>query len=235
MSQLVAFTFGSFGDIFTILGLAWSVQQLLSDRNGASAECRELIAYLNTFSHTLRVVHKLAFGSDVDPATQTSSTGNTGTVSLLSTPKYMSAANAMLCALQECRRSLDEFKDKLAPYQESFLAGGSGNRFYDMWRKLNWPCINAEATKLRRGLQEQVSLINTITTMLLLCVCRYSLIELDSAIFPSRHATTSVQIPSRGLPPGVYLTDILNARLIIPTEWCRDPAVGSPLHYEELR
>lgn len=110
MSQVVAFTFGSLGDIFALLGLAWSVQRLLSDRNGASAECRELVAYLNTFNSTLRLVHRLAFGPEgTFSATRTGGTsGGTATAPLLSRPEYKSAANAVWLSLRkgECHRSL---------------------------------------------------------------------------------------------------------------------------------
>lgn len=170
MSQVVAFTFGSLGDIFTLLGLAWSIQRLLSDRNGASAECRELVAYLNAFSNTLRLIHQLAFGPEGTlSATQTGVTsGGTATAPLLSRPEYKSAANAVWLSLWECHRSLDDFKTKFAPYMESLRSGGSGNKLHDIWCKLSWTSLDAEVLKLRRGLKDHVLLINTVTTTLIL-------------------------------------------------------------------
>ncbi|PSS03320.1 hypothetical protein PHLCEN_2v3994 [Hermanssonia centrifuga] len=44
--SIVAFTFGSFDDIFS---LAISVAKALSDSRGSSADCRELIDYLDVF------------------------------------------------------------------------------------------------------------------------------------------------------------------------------------------
>lgn len=169
MSQVAAFTFGSLGDIFALLGLAWSLQRLLSDRHGASSECRELVAYLTTFSNTLRLVHRLAFGPEgTFSATRIGGTSDGTGTGPLSRPEYKSAANAVWLSLWECYRSLDDFKTKLAPYMESLRSGGSGNKLLDIWRKLSWTSLDAEALKLRRDLKEQVLLINTVTTALTL-------------------------------------------------------------------
>lgn len=54
MSQIIGFTFGSFGDILSILQLARTVQTLLCDSRGTSPQYQDLLLELDS---TLRVLH----------------------------------------------------------------------------------------------------------------------------------------------------------------------------------
>ncbi|EJD38024.1 hypothetical protein AURDEDRAFT_172904 [Auricularia subglabra TFB-10046 SS5] len=49
--SLVGFTFGSFGDLCTIMQLVWRVRAALNEATGASAEIRARIAEINSFSY----------------------------------------------------------------------------------------------------------------------------------------------------------------------------------------
>lgn len=54
--SLVGFTFGSFGDIITIIGLAVQVHKALSESAGSSEEYQDLLADLGSFSQLLQIV-----------------------------------------------------------------------------------------------------------------------------------------------------------------------------------
>lgn len=166
MSQLVAFTFGSFGDIFTILGLACTVRQLLSDSRGASVECRLLVEYLNTFASTMNVVKALAFDESPGSATPAIGCG----IAVLARPEYKSAANAVLYALSICCRLLEAFKAKLCPYEEGLMASRPGvmNTLRSTWFRLSWVPIRQEALELRTSLEARARNIQLIVSALVL-------------------------------------------------------------------
>lgn len=65
--SLVGFTFGSFGDIITIIGLAVQVHKALSESTGSSEEYQDLLADLGSFSQLLQIVQSAFFLSSRGP------------------------------------------------------------------------------------------------------------------------------------------------------------------------
>lgn len=65
--SLVGFTFGSFGDIITTIGLAVQVRKALSESAGSSEEYHNLLADLDSFSHLLHTVQSVHLFSSSGP------------------------------------------------------------------------------------------------------------------------------------------------------------------------
>ena len=151
--SVVAFTFGSFGDIITIIQLAHSIQKALSDTRGSAAECRNLIAYLGAYTTTLECVQN-AFDSR-----------NTAYAAPLRLAFSGPAANAISRSIAISYDRMKTFERKLECYRESLEGGSSGSWFRDAWRKVNWPTIRQEAVDLQRELTAQAQIINIILTL----------------------------------------------------------------------
>lgn len=169
--SLVGFTFGSFGDIITVISLAWSIKKLLSDANGAPAECRLLVEYLDTFTNTVEIAKTLTIDASIASTSATSDTAPPP----LSRPEYSTAVTVVSHALSICRRLLEAFKSKLAPYEASLLSNNACSKFVVFRRKLSWISIRKEALELRRNLEGQLHSINVILSVVALCVTRVSL------------------------------------------------------------
>lgn len=57
--SVIGFTFGSFGDVLSILKIAYDVRALLSESKGASEEYQQLLAELDTSLRTLHLVQRI--------------------------------------------------------------------------------------------------------------------------------------------------------------------------------
>ncbi|KAJ3543914.1 hypothetical protein NM688_g5802 [Phlebia brevispora] len=208
--SLVGFTFGSFGDIITIIQIARAIQKSLSEKSGATAECRMLIEYLDTFTGTVEIVKSLAFpGRSPPDGAQNASDGNVHGIttplrsiqSPFTNPEYSASANAILRSLWLCDRLLREFKVKLAPYEESLLyssGGSSRNRLRDFWRKVDWSSIKADAIDLRRNLAAQVQHIT-----LILSILTADPTESSQTVTPLRPDRVAGLVPYEDTPPVV--------------------------------
>ncbi|PSR71905.1 hypothetical protein PHLCEN_2v12249 [Hermanssonia centrifuga] len=144
---IAAFTFGSFGDIVTIVQLAFAIKKALSDSRGSLAECRMLVAYLDDFTRSMDCLKpwvSRALMSDGFTSDPTQPTLN------------QASLNAIRYAIATCERLLTEFKGKLSPYEASLVQGGSGNWFLDFRRRIGWrSSLREDAIDLRRNLVAQ--------------------------------------------------------------------------------
>ncbi len=141
----VSLKFGSVGDIVTVIQLAWSIQQALSETKGSSAEYRMLVDYLKGFSDSLEAVKPLILSPR--------------------TTLELSAVNALRCAIGTCEKLMRDFQLKITSYAGSLAPGGSGNWLIDVRRKIGWfTSVKGDAIDLRLNLCAQGEIINRIVS-----------------------------------------------------------------------
>lgn len=155
----VAFTIGSFGDILAIVQLAYTIQKSIRGGGTSSAECRNLVQFLDTFGRTLQWLME---SLGLLPSSNTTST---------SPPVELepSATIAIIEAVSTSKRLMTDFEKKLTPYTQSLVTRGSGNWVRDIWYRVNWSTIRAEAVDLRMSLTEQRNIIETVLTVSIVC------------------------------------------------------------------
>ena len=144
--SVVGFTFGSFGDIITLLQLADTVRKSLSETRGSVANCERLVSYLNGFSQSLEIVRTRLQPSDV-------SEGPPGTSFTLSLTAL--EARAILQHIAACYQVLDDFNKTLGPYLEMVDKRPSRSfckRVRLLWRKIRWSGVKNEAADVERRL-----------------------------------------------------------------------------------
>lgn len=142
MSHIVGFTFGSFGDILSILQLARTVQRLLSDSLGASSEYQDLLLELD---RTLRVLHLV----------QGVTTPRHGSGSL-----SINTHEDIRQSISRCRIVIFDLYVRIQKFRESLRKGGSGSRMRDSWRKIGWGLFKLdELVDIRRKLKDEGDVI----------------------------------------------------------------------------
>ncbi|PSR84398.1 hypothetical protein PHLCEN_2v5455 [Hermanssonia centrifuga] len=204
--SIVAFTFGSFGDIFSLVGLAISIAKALSDSRGSSADCRELIDYLNAF-----VRHLYCSDDILSPFY-----ADNGSSSDRSQPRLNRlAVIAIGSAIATCERLMTGFQTKFDPYQQSLVHGGSRRLGVDIWRKIRWMSFQTEVNDLRRKIDEQRDVI-----AMMLSLCNLTLTA------ESQKAPARLHTPSQVL--GIYLTDLLDEKVFVPIQHC-----GSQIEFHQ--
>ncbi|EIM79400.1 uncharacterized protein STEHIDRAFT_163759 [Stereum hirsutum FP-91666 SS1] len=145
MSQIVGFTFGSFGDILSILQLARTVQRLLSDSLGASSEYQDLLLELDRM---LRVLHLV----------QGATTPRHGSGSL-----SINTHEDLRLSITRCRIVIFDLYARIQKFRESLRKGGSGSRMRDSWRKIGWGLFKVdELVDIRRKLKDEGDVIMTL-------------------------------------------------------------------------
>lgn len=176
---LVAFTFGSLGDIIAVIDLLNEVRKALSDSTGSSAEYQALLISLDIFHDTLEAVRD---------------TFSTASPSLRNhTPLLPSLQNAHRQALSVSRALLKDIHARIAKYQASLRKGGSGSMMRDSWRKIGWALFQKpELEEMKMKMMAQVETLNILLSLALrsvalctLCLCGNQ--SLTCSIFYSRH------------------------------------------------
>ncbi|KAF8823161.1 hypothetical protein HHX47_DHR10000113 [Lentinula edodes] len=143
-----ALTFGSIGDIITVIELLNRVREALCDSTGSSAEYQALIVDLDVFS-------------DILDAVKSSISSNTRL-----SPQSESLLNAHRQAVQSSHDLLKDIHGKIRKYQSSLRAGGSGNAMRDSWRKIGWALFKKpELVQMRRKVMDQVEILNILLSI----------------------------------------------------------------------
>lgn len=142
--SVVAFTFGSFGDILSILQLANNVRKSLGESAGASAEYQQLISELDTSRVALSLVLGVSQLKDTSPISQ----------------------EARL-AIQQCvhnsRNIIAELDSKIFKFRDSLKKGGTRRMVIDSWRKIGWGIFKVDyLVEARRRLSEQSRMIKLL-------------------------------------------------------------------------
>ncbi|EJD34102.1 hypothetical protein AURDEDRAFT_176839 [Auricularia subglabra TFB-10046 SS5] len=131
----------SFGDIITVLQLAWQIRAALSDAAGARAEIAALVVELDSFTQALQQVQSsLAQRSAaLDPAVE----------------------NGITHALAVCSGVLRRVIDRITAFRARTTGGAHGWRNY--WKLAAWSVLGGREAidRLRRRLFEQVQAIHT--------------------------------------------------------------------------
>ncbi|TFY76573.1 hypothetical protein EWM64_g7438 [Hericium alpestre] len=143
----IAFTFGAFGDIFSLIQLARSVQKALSESAGASMEYQDLVMEVDSFIKIVNCVHRtMSFhGPNRLPP---------------------SVENALNASLAICSVLIGKIGNKIIDYRESLRKGGGTRMMLDSWRKIGWGLFaKNEMIDLQRRLAEQVEVMNTLLTL----------------------------------------------------------------------
>ncbi|GAW07516.1 hypothetical protein LENED_009514 [Lentinula edodes] len=185
-----ALTFGSIGDIITVIELLNRVREALCDSTGSSAEYQALIVDLDVFS-------------DILDAVKSSISSNTRL-----SPQSESLLNAHRQAVQSSHDLLKDIHGKIRKYQSSLRAGGSGNAMRDSWRKIGWALFKKpELVQMRRKVMDQVEILN-----ILLSISsredaqrqRDALVAMESSVkdlsIYTRHVTLDVQVSQDQCP-----------------------------------
>lgn len=148
--SVVAFGFGSFGDIATLLQIIVGTCKLLNDCYDATAQRQETIEYLFAFSNALKCLSPLCTSGEtrVKPGPQLP----------------VATINAIRHSVDKCAQEIQRFharaRTAAPPVDAHPTTTGSVARIRE---SLRWSLsLNAESVRLRRILGEQKGLIDTI-------------------------------------------------------------------------
>lgn len=143
--SIIAFTFGSFGDILSIIDLAVKIRKALGDGTGSSKDYQALLFELDSFSDVLTTLHNAIHSQD-------------------KTQKLPgSLEQAIRNALNSARELLGESYASISSYQGSLREGGSGSMMRDSWWKIGWFLFKKdEVGEMRRRLKDQVERLNAL-------------------------------------------------------------------------
>lgn len=147
--SVVAFGFGSFGDIATLLQIIVGTCKLLNDCYDATAQRQETIEYLFAFSNALKCLSPLCTSGETHVKTESQ--------------LPVATINAIRHSVEKCAQEIQRFHARArtaAPPVDAHPATGSVARIRE---SLRWSLsLNAESVRLRRILGEQKGLIDTI-------------------------------------------------------------------------
>lgn len=142
---VVAFTFGSLGDLLSLVAL---VQKILCSSTGASYEYQELVKELDLFIQTVREVQNALFPR--------------GLVASLPTSVERGLWNALLHG----HTLLKDVHARIASYQNSLGKNGSGSMVRDTWRKVGWGLFKeSELRETRAKIRAQIDAIHTLLAL----------------------------------------------------------------------
>ncbi|EJD34669.1 hypothetical protein AURDEDRAFT_176304 [Auricularia subglabra TFB-10046 SS5] len=131
----------SFGDIITVLQLAWQIRAALSDAAGARAEIAALVVELDSFTQALQQVQSSLAQRSValDPAVD----------------------NGITHALAVCSDVLRRVIDRITAFRARAAGGALSWEHY--WKMAAWSVLGGREAvdSLRRRLSEQVQAIHT--------------------------------------------------------------------------
>lgn len=116
LPSFISFTFGSFGDIVTVIQLLRDVVKVLSHSKGASLDYQNLVEELRGYEDVLVDTHDILS----DPRT----------------PARLS--RTLRKEVDLCRAILHRVNCDITKYRESLCKGGSKRMMLDSWRKIGW-------------------------------------------------------------------------------------------------
>ncbi|TFY54954.1 hypothetical protein EVG20_g9496 [Dentipellis fragilis] len=232
LMPLVAFSFGSVGDIIAVVQLLNQVRRALCDSTGSAAEYQALIADLDAFADVLCAVQHALNPPAYQPARRRS------------VPPPV--ANAWCHALQMSAGLLDEIRRKVLKYQDSLRIGGSGSMMRDSWRKVGWALFKKpELEGIRRRVMDQVEVLNILLSLLsrhdatqqcnTLSTVESSVRQLPVEMREQRMMLRDIHRCLRGLPIAlgytweggrtpqqqpIIFTDMMNQTTLLPFELC---------------
>ncbi|TFY75605.1 hypothetical protein EWM64_g8406 [Hericium alpestre] len=146
--SVVAFTFGSLGDIITLLQLADHVRKALYDTKRASAEYRDVISDLDSIVYIVTEVQRTLSLQGPDRLSQ-------------------SVENALYHAIGICLHLIAQMNERIAARRAASRNGKSvGTMAIDTWQRIGWTLFKKEELLvLRRRLSGQIEAMNTLLTL----------------------------------------------------------------------
>ncbi|TFY81405.1 hypothetical protein EWM64_g2603 [Hericium alpestre] len=146
--SLVAFTFGSLGDIIALLQLADQVRRALCDTRDASAEYKDLIAELYSVVYTITNVQR---------------------VLSIQGPRRLaqSVENALYHAVGVCLHLVAQMNERISTRRQAACSRGVVKMMVaDVWWSIGWKLFKREEVLfLRKRLSGQVAAMNTLLTL----------------------------------------------------------------------
>ncbi|KZV91145.1 hypothetical protein EXIGLDRAFT_837341 [Exidia glandulosa HHB12029] len=141
--SIAAFTFGSFGDIVTILQLAWTIRQSLSETAGAVAQVQTLIADIDAFTCALQQIKSVLDTRASVP------------------PDLM---NGIAHALESCFLLLRGVQEQINSYNARMTGAVGARALKRYWAALGWEILGgrSKVEAMRARLSEQVEVIQTL-------------------------------------------------------------------------
>ncbi|TFY78266.1 hypothetical protein EWM64_g5749 [Hericium alpestre] len=146
--SVVAFTFGSLGDIITLLQLADRVRKALYNTKDSSAEFRDVILELDSIVFTVAEVQKTLSLPGSDRLSQ-------------------SVENALYHAMGICLDIITKMNERIAMRRMASRGAESvGAMAIDTWQRIGWTLFKKEELLvLRRRLSGQIEAINTLLAL----------------------------------------------------------------------
>lgn len=174
--SVVAFGFGSFGDIATLLQIIVGTCKLLNNCYDATAQRQETIEYLFAFSNALRCLSPLCASGEAHgkPTSQLPA----------------ATINAIRHSVDKCAQEIQRFharvRTAVPPVDAHPTTTGSVARIRE---NLRWSLsLNAESQRLQRILAEQKGLIDTLLAAQMTQYVAFFHIYLVSHCFIQKHA-----------------------------------------------
>ncbi|KZV95228.1 hypothetical protein EXIGLDRAFT_766359 [Exidia glandulosa HHB12029] len=143
----VLFTFGSFGDIGSVLQIAWAVRGALSEAASASEDVQSLIADIDSFTMALQNVKAVvAQTSDIPGSVQ----------------------NGLAHALGLCGNILECVRRKVEAVHNAVVRAHGTGVWRGYWAACAWSVLGgkAEVDTLRRRLVDQLVVLQTLLSVL---------------------------------------------------------------------
>ncbi|KZV91147.1 hypothetical protein EXIGLDRAFT_750292 [Exidia glandulosa HHB12029] len=140
---IAAFTFGSFGDIATILQLAWTIRRSLSDSARAVAQVQTLIADIDAFTHALQQIKSAMDNRAFVPE---------------------DLMNGIAHALESCFLLLRCVQDQITSYNARMSGAVGARALKRYWAVLGWEILGgrSKVEAMRARLSEQFEVIQTL-------------------------------------------------------------------------
>jgi hypothetical protein len=140
----VAVTFGSVGDIITVVGIIKDLVTTLNNSRGSSADYQRVIRELNTFQNILHQLDDLTKFCE-------------------NHPDYTALRDTARLEALECARLVEPFKKKLQRYSESLRIGGSGNTVKDAYEKVHYRLLGKDdAEQFRKAVCTRVGAMTAL-------------------------------------------------------------------------
>ncbi|KZV84986.1 hypothetical protein EXIGLDRAFT_269121 [Exidia glandulosa HHB12029] len=144
MSGSVAFSFGSFGDITTVLQLAWSLKQILLEAGRGPSEIEELVTHIDVFTSALQQVKGVLEGRNADA------------------PPAL--ANGISLALRTCLQILSGMHNSLEGQKKKITGAVGRSAWLTYLATCSWLLLGGKrkVEAAKKQLSEQVDAITTL-------------------------------------------------------------------------
>lgn len=130
----------SAGDFVKALELVGTVIKALQESGGAGSDFRELVQELYTLESALLRVKRVELDED-----------------------QKSEGTALQQAASQCRRTIDNFYQKIQKYQPYLGMDGSGSRVKNGWMKIRWAvCKQDDVANFKASLRAHTSSIEIL-------------------------------------------------------------------------